>query len=134
MYRFNKETSMSFELHQRQCAWDVNAGQFAVRAESNAVQAFAELEFRQGRDERRSPSESGRSRHLDRDGRRSPYGSGRDRSRRVTMQRASQRLVNGMAMTKYAEAAMMFRDDSAQAPIQVDPVGKQEREDILMTM
>lgn len=107
-----------------------------IRYESNAVEIFNEFAYSEDGEGQKSlcDSEKERAKNMNTEGRRSPYEPERIRARRITTQRVSQRLVHMLVTGKSSKTSMLFRDDSAQEAIEVDPVGPQGREDIMMTM
>lgn len=126
MYRYKRDLCLTYQP---------DISNHPMRCESNAVQAANEFAYSEDGESRRSPFDSEMDRaSVDRAGRRSPYEPERIRARRITTQRVSQRLVHMVVTAKTSKAAMLFRDDSAQEAIEVDPVGSREREDIMMTM
>lgn len=127
MYRYRRDLCLTYQP---------NIIHHPVRYDSNAVEMFNEYAYSEDEEGQKSlcDSEKERTKNSERDGRRSPYEPERIRARRITTQRVSQRLVHMLVTGKSSKTSMMFRDDSAQEAIEVDPVGSQEREDIMVTM
>ncbi|CAD7697268.1 unnamed protein product [Ostreobium quekettii] len=68
-------------------------------------------------------------------GRRSPYSVARDRARRITTTRSQQkRTVSKLVSMQFTKSSNALFQDDLNSAIRVDPVGQQDREDIMMTM